>query len=100
MGWLSYVFLGLTIFGYTEYGHNQHSPLYPWDRVGADPFVMITNATPDTEAVFAQAPQVDGAWRFLAIIAPNDSALVKLPYADADVLIRIAAVQKEFAKIN
>lgn len=101
MTWLSYVMLGTILFGAHKYERlQQDPPLAPWATVGSDPFVWIVNDTPDSIAVFAQAPRVDAAVRFLGIVAPQDSALAKLPYADAEVLLRIAVFQHDAARVN
>lgn len=101
MTWLSYVFFAATLGGFLEYGQRQNThPLAPWAVVASDPFTWVVNDTPDTLAVFAQAPQVDGAVRFVGWVLPRDSSLVKLPYADAEVLIRIAVLQTGVARMD
>ncbi len=101
MTWLSVVFLGAMALGFIEYGRTgNRPPLHPWDRVGADPFVMVVNTTSDSEAMFAQAPRVDGAWRFLGIVGPGDSVLAKLPYANTEVWFRAAVIQRDAIRIN
>jgi len=101
MTWLSYVFALLVGAGYVEYARvGDRQPLAPWDRVGADPFEWVVNYMPDTVAVFAQSPQVDGAFRYLGLVPPNDSVMVKLPYADAEVLLRVAVLERDLVRLN
>lgn len=101
MTWLGYVFTGVMLTGAIVYQqHTETDPSAPWASVKSDPFTWIVNDTPDSIAVFAQAPKVDAAVRFLGIIAPRDSALAKLPYADTEVLLRIAVFQHDVARVN
>ncbi len=101
MTWLSYVFALVVGIGYVEHARTSTKPpLAPWDRIGSDPFEWVVNNMPDTVAVFAQAPAIDGAVRFLALLPPSDSVLVKLPYADAEVLLRIAVLEHDLVRIN
>ena len=75
-------------------------PLGSWDKVGTAPYVSLINLTPDTMMFFAQAPEIDDATRFLGLVPPQDSAIARVPYADAKVWIRGAALMHGSAIID
>lgn len=79
--------------------HDNH-PLAPWQKVGSDPFVLIVNQSQDTMALFAQAPSIDRTIRFLGFVSPNDSTTFRLPYADGEVLMRIAVLEHSFRVLS
>jgi hypothetical protein len=74
--------------------------LGPWDAVGSAPYVSLINLTPDTMMFFAQAPEIDDATRFLGLVPPQDSAIARVPYADAKVFIRAAPLMPGHATID
>jgi hypothetical protein len=90
MEWLSYVFLAATTAGFVAYGKSAGKPpLAPWDKVGSSAYVWLENPTGDSLSVSVRAPAIDTATRFLGTIAPHDGILVRLPYADTNVLLTV-----------
>jgi hypothetical protein len=67
----------------------ERNPLAPWEAIGSSASVRVVNDTRDSVTVVVSAPDVDDASRRLGTVAPCDSAVLRLPYADTRVRVNI-----------
>lgn len=67
--------------------HFEHHPLYPWDQIGSVATINVVNDAHEPIPVFARAPAVDSATRYIGAVPACDSAVLRLPYADTKVTV-------------
>lgn len=88
MDWLSYLMALVVYGGYYEYSKtSQVHPLAPWDKVGSGAYVIVENESHDSIPVYALAPEVDAAKRFMGWARHCRETDFRLPYADAKVQV-------------
>lgn len=84
----SLVAVGALVLAFATLPFNRH-PLHPWEVVGSNAYAKVVNTSDHAVDVWARAPQVDTATRFLGTVPLLDSATLRLPYADTKVSLYI-----------
>lgn len=78
----------LLVGSFAFYGANgPEKSLRPWTEVGSSAYISLVNNTKFSLPIFAKAPEVDSASRFLGILTDCDSVKFKLPYVDTKVIL-------------
>ena len=72
---------------YNHYSSPNRHPLHPWEKVGSANWVEFANPSADSVRVYAIAPEVDNAVRFVDAVAPGAVVYLRLPYADTKVTV-------------
>lgn len=76
------------IAGFAIFGHYPpENSLRPWTAVGSSAYISLVNNTRIPLPIFARAPEVDSASRYLGTVGSCDSAKFKLPYVDTKVTL-------------
>ena len=82
MTWVVFtLWLGLGAFMIPKMNDTDSSP------VGSQHYTIVVNPDADSVRVYALAPAVDSAIRYLGTVPPHDSAFLRLPYADTKVYV-------------
>jgi len=67
--------------------HFERHPLFPWEQIGSSASINVVNDAHEPIPVFAHAPAVDSATRYIGTVPACDSAVLRLPYADTKVTV-------------